>query len=150
MPHLCRLALDGAAASNNPAAVAAAARLDAAAADLADSTAALQQQQEAAAAAGQAASASAAQQQQQQLVQQQQKAAAMAVPQELLPAVESLRRWRCVRGFVVPMLVGMVSCSAATRARMWVGGGLPALLALLGEHQVRGQGQSVVRCRGCG
>jgi len=55
---------------------------------------------------------------------------------ELAAAVEALQRWGCVRGFVVPMLVGMASCSQATRARMWAAGGLAALLALLEANQV--------------
>jgi len=60
----------------------------------------------------------------------------LQVVPELAAAVEALQRWGCVRGFVVPMLVGMASCSQATRARMWAAGGLAALLALLEANQV--------------
>lgn len=69
---------------------------------------------------------------------------------ELAAAVETLQRWGSVRGLVVPMLVGMASCSPTTRARLWAAGGLAALLALLEVNQVRsmdGCGQESRLCR---
>mmetsp|Transcript_24751 Transcript_24751/g.62835 ORF Transcript_24751/g.62835 Transcript_24751/m.62835 type:complete len:1266 (-) Transcript_24751:519-4316(-) len=49
------------------------------------------------------------------------------------PAAAAAARWASIRGYVVPMLVGMVSCSASTRAKLWAVGGLDLFLQLLAQ-----------------
>mmetsp|Transcript_5084 Transcript_5084/g.11041 ORF Transcript_5084/g.11041 Transcript_5084/m.11041 type:complete len:1296 (+) Transcript_5084:141-4028(+) len=69
--------------------------------------------------------------QQQQLQQQQQSSSSQP------PA--GTPEWSSFRGFVVPMLIGMVSCSSSTRAKMWASNGLTIFLSLLSEPDTQVQ-----------
>ena len=55
----------------------------------------------------------------------------------LTGAAAAEARRAAVRGFVVPMLIGMASTSSSTRAKLWACNGLDIFLQLLGE-EVRG------------
>jgi hypothetical protein len=45
-----------------------------------------------------------------------------------------MEQWPRFRGFVVPMLVGMVACSSSTRGKLWSAEGVDVLLLLLREQ----------------
>lgn len=47
--------------------------------------------------------------------------------------VNRLPLWPAFRGFVVPMLVGMVTCSSSTRSRLWATNGPDVFLHLLAD-----------------
>ena len=48
-------------------------------------------------------------------------------------------QWLRFRGLVVPMLVGMVSCSSIARAKLWAAEGIDVFLALLREQVSSGR-----------
>lgn len=73
--------------------------------------------------------------------QQQQQAAATQTQQQQPPVLDPLTgaaaseaRRAAVRGFVVPMLIGMASTSSSTRAKLWACNGIDIFLQLLGEE----------------
>jgi hypothetical protein len=53
-------------------------------------------------------------------------------------------RWARLRGFVVTMLVNLVSCSSSTRAKLWAASGLDVFLHLLAEQVTRGKPASTL------
>jgi hypothetical protein len=58
----------------------------------------------------------------------------------LTGAAATEARRAAVRGFVVPMLIGMASTSSSTRAKLWACNGIDIFLQLLGEEVRRGGG----------
>ncbi|KIZ03198.1 hypothetical protein MNEG_4758 [Monoraphidium neglectum] len=66
--------------------------------------------------------------------QQQQQQQQPAVLDPLTGAAAAEARRAAVRGFVVPMLIGMASTSSSTRAKLWACSGLDIFLQLLGEE----------------
>ncbi|GAX73992.1 hypothetical protein CEUSTIGMA_g1442.t1 [Chlamydomonas eustigma] len=56
-------------------------------------------------------------------------------PHTVHKAVQSrMEQWPRFRGFVVPMLVGLVACSSSTRGKLWSTEGVEVLLLLLREQ----------------
>jgi hypothetical protein len=62
--------------------------------------------------------------------------------ESVLPSLMTSQRlaaWPRTRGLLVPMLIGMVACSPATRARLWGNDGLDIFLQLLREPDTQVQ-----------